>query len=227
MFRCVAHVRDTLPANMALGPWRGDPFKSGGSLTFEQNRVRPKRLCGKVIMEHFSEPTIWCSLSLDLNAQDQEHQMKQDKDQTPKRNDFGLQRNLFIWPPSLYNLVVHGTLWNVRAVVDKVRTNNKFACFQMPVKQNRRSSHGFQMLGLTGSPKSCQAYPRWVCGTNSSNLGYQSFCILEVYHVMKKKSQRDRTHELSHPLTLKKCLRTQLVWSTPDSLDPMFCLAST
>lgn len=63
--------------------------------------------------------------------------MKQDKDQTPKRNDFGLQRNLFIWPPSLYNLVVHGTLWNVRAVVHKVRTNNKFACFQVPVKQNR------------------------------------------------------------------------------------------
>lgn len=60
------------------GPCEGHPASEGRS--FQKWRVpnlwtksvRPKRLCGKVIMEHFSEPTIWCSLSLDLNAQDQE-----------------------------------------------------------------------------------------------------------------------------------------------------------
>ena len=42
----------------------------------------------------------------------------------------------------LYDLVVHGTLGNVRAVVHKVRANNKLARFEVPAINIQGESKG-------------------------------------------------------------------------------------
>lgn len=226
MFRSVSHVRDRLwrwPWLTPLGYQNHPTYQPTTSYNMDENRschVKyetfqlwggsmilnvledawtlgssvTRHLCGKLIVEHLSNATIWGPFPLHL------------------RSRFWIQPISLLHAAcrfdqicsGLYDLVVHGTLGNVRAVVHKMRANNKLARFEVPAINiqviqdiqgpiqsafvmwffwgstiyplstwNQCEPYQVSALGILWDLQTWQArqvHPRWVCGTNKSSL---------------------------------------------------------
>ena len=172
MFRSVSHVRDRLrrwPWLTPLGYQNHPTYRPTTSYNMDENRschVKyetfqlwggsmilnvledawtlgssvTRHLCGKLIVEHLSNATIWGPFPLHLR-------FAAGRIQPISRP---LSRHADVHFFGLYDLVVHGTLGHVRAVVHKVRANNKLARFEVPaipVPSEKRSSLGADSVG--------------------------------------------------------------------------------